>query len=109
MTILSKIWTSTSKNEGELSSEVKAALATADEARDSRDWARASEHYRKVVDAEPTVFHIWVQLGNCLNESGHLQRAADAYGRAVALIPKDSDVHLQHGHLRKLECDTEAA
>ncbi|OWK32928.1 rhamnan synthesis F family protein [Sphingomonas mucosissima] len=72
-----------------------------DKARDAGSWAVAAEHYRSYLDANPTSFAIWVQLGHALKEAGELARAEEAYLQAERLYPGDSDLALNLGHLMK--------
>ena len=73
-----------------------------DQYRDQGNWEKAAEHYQQHLDAHPSNFAIWVQLGNCLKEARQFPEARTAYERAIALNNRDADVFLQQGHLFKL-------
>jgi tetratricopeptide (TPR) repeat protein len=75
--------------------------AEADLLRDSRAWIDAAKLYRDYLKLRPQDAAIWVQLGHCEKEAGHLDAADDSYHRAATLTPKDPDIWLQIGHLRK--------
>jgi hypothetical protein len=64
---------------GPASNRVGELIATADAARDRKDWHEAAAAYRRVVDVDPGLKHIWVQLGNTEKESGKLAAAEAAY------------------------------
>ncbi|WP_179187155.1 rhamnan synthesis F family protein [Sphingomonas sp. TZW2008] len=72
-----------------------------DEARDRGDWRGAIDHYRRFLEADPSVFPIWVQLGHATKEAGDLDGAEQAYRRAEALEPDNADLALNLGHLLK--------
>lgn len=84
-------------------------ISCGDSARDRRDWLVAEEAYRAVVELNPALGGMWVQLGHALKESGNLEDAAEAYRQAIAVNPEDDDAHLQLGHLLKLAGDTGGA
>ena len=77
-------------------------LAHADKMRDARRWGDAAIAYRHVVEREPDLAPIWVQLGHALKESGDQIEAEVAYRRAIHLAPDMAENHLQLGHLLKL-------
>lgn len=91
------------------SEQLSRLISCGDSARDRRDWAAAEDAYRAVVELDPALGGMWVQLGHALKESGNLKDAADAYRQAVALDPEDDDAHLQLGHVLKLAGDTGGA
>jgi GT2 family glycosyltransferase len=76
---------------------------TADQLRDSRQFAEAADVYGQYLAHRPEDFGIWVQRGNCLKDSGALGAAELAYQQAIRLKPEDADVHLQMGHVLKLQ------
>jgi glycosyltransferase involved in cell wall biosynthesis len=78
-------------------------VASADSARDRKDWHEAAAAYRSVVEIDPRLAHIWVQLGNCEKESGRLEAAESAYRTSLEIDPPVSDTHLQLGHVLKLQ------
>jgi tetratricopeptide (TPR) repeat protein len=79
-----------------------AAMRAADEARDSRDPARAATLYEAVVERWGPSFGVLVQLGNALKDSGSYERAEQVYLSALEIEPQDADCYLQLGHLMKL-------
>lgn len=84
-------------------------VVEADAARDGRQWAEAAQLYRQVALEHSQPFAFWVQCGNCTKEMGDRARAEEAYLLALALDPRSSDLHLQLGHLRKLQGRTDEA
>ena len=88
---------------GRAKAAARRLLATANAARDRREWSRAAMIYDQYL-AMPLCARqapIWVQLGNMRKESGHLQMAQAAYATALHLDPTKADTHLQMGHLAK--------
>jgi tetratricopeptide (TPR) repeat protein/glycosyltransferase involved in cell wall biosynthesis len=77
-------------------------LKLADEARDRRDWPTASSHYKAYLERNPNAFHIWVQLGHALKESGRRAAALAAYSEALGQDPDNADLLLNLGHLLKV-------
>ncbi|MCJ2180610.1 glycosyltransferase family 2 protein [Novosphingobium album (ex Hu et al. 2023)] len=77
--------------------------ARGDEARDSRAWAVAADHYEAYLVHNPEDFGIRVQLGHMRKEAGALQAAEAAYAQALKLRPDDADLLLNLGHLSKLQ------
>jgi len=75
-----------------------ALLATANAARDARDWVVAAAKYREYVTSQPRAHEIWVQIGHALKESGDLPEAEAAYRQAIArmAVPADPELHLAH-------------
>lgn len=68
---------------------VHAMICRANLARDIRDWPSAAAFFRKALAADPSLIHIWVQLGHMLKEAGEANAAADAYLEAFRLDPAD--------------------
>ena len=58
-------------------------LSLADSARESGDWSRAADLYRKVLERNPGNPPIWVQYGHALKESGRQAAAEMAYRTAL--------------------------
>ncbi|TPG39914.1 glycosyltransferase [Roseomonas nepalensis] len=81
---------------------VKTFLQIGDKARDACDWYRARDAYKRALDKDPSLAHIWVQYGHALKESGDYQEAVAAYKQAIKLRPGDADAHVQLGHVLKL-------
>ncbi len=84
-------------------------IREANRARDRRAWAEAAQLFGEALRADPSLAHVWVQLGHARKELGELDAAADAYRRAGELEPGAADPLLHLGHLRKLEGDGPAA
>lgn len=92
---------------------VKIGIAkAADQARDRGDLATAARLYTEFLDTAGrnimTFGHI-VQLGNCLKDAGRYEEALAAYDDAVRIDGRNSDLHLQRGHLYKLMGDLPAS
>lgn len=77
-------------------------LVAGDRARDIGDWAGAADRYAAYLRQTPLDVAIWVQLGNCLKDSGALVEAEGAYRHALTQTPHDADIYLQLGHALKL-------
>jgi tetratricopeptide (TPR) repeat protein/SAM-dependent methyltransferase len=84
-------------------------ITLADQARDQRQWERASGYYREALQRKPQNPPIWVQYGHVLKESGHWADAERAYRTAIAYNPGSADGHLQLGHVLKLQGKKEEA
>jgi lipopolysaccharide biosynthesis protein/tetratricopeptide (TPR) repeat protein len=93
----------------------RSVLHRADSARDTRQWERAAQLYRKALARNPRNPPIWVQYGHALKESGDLRdpdklaQAEIAYRRALSLDPTAADSYLQLGHALKLQGKSEEA
>ena len=68
-----------------------------------RDWGEAAGFYGRVVQANPSLHAVQVQLGHAYKELGEFDRAGRSYHAALRLIPADADLHIQVGHLEKLK------
>src|SRR5207248_5921971 len=77
-------------------------LTYADKMRHARRWVDAAIAYRQVVEREPDLAPIWVQLGHALKESENQSEAEAAYRKAIHLAPNVAENHLQLGHLLKV-------
>ncbi len=75
----------------------------ADQLRDARQYERAAEAYRAILERAPLRTDIRVQHGNMLKDSGRLDEAEAAYRAALAQAPSDADIYLQLGHALKLQ------
>lgn len=62
--------------------------------RDARDWSGAVSAYQRHLEAHRDDQPIWVQLGHAWKEQGMVEEAADAYGIAVDLDPRDADANI---------------
>lgn len=82
--------------------EANLAIAQADAARDSHNWAEAAQLYEAALKLDPDNGPIWVQLGNMNKEAGNHAEALAAYEQALKRDARNSDVHLQIGHLFKI-------
>jgi glycosyltransferase involved in cell wall biosynthesis len=85
------------------SKPVRELIEAADQARDRKEWHDAAAAYRQVVQNDPALKHIWVQLGNCEKESGRLEAAESAYRTSIDIDRLVADTHLQLGHVLKLQ------
>jgi len=81
---------------------VQRLIARGNEARKQGDWDDSAENYRAAVTADPTLAHIWIQLGHAEKERGRLGDAEAAYARAAMLQPDDAEPLLHLGHIYKL-------
>ena len=68
------------------------ALASADyqagkAAVDAKDWATATDHFRRATLQDPNNADAWNMLGYASRWAGKYPDAFDAYGRALALEP----------------------
>lgn len=81
--------------------EVGLAIESGNGARNAASWADAAQHYWRALTYDPTLAHIWVQLGHALKEQGLLDAAEQAYRASLALAETSSDSWLQLGHLLK--------
>jgi len=80
--------------------------------RDRGNWATAATLYADflaVAGRNPATFRYIVQLGNCLKEAGRFGEALAAYDDALKINRRNSDLHLQRGHLYKLMGNTPAS
>lgn len=57
--------------------------------RDQRQWSKAAVHYEQALKQDPSLVHIWVQLGHMLKEGGHPIEASKAYLEALQRKPSD--------------------
>ncbi|WP_188699465.1 glycosyltransferase [Sphingomonas prati] len=80
-----------------------------DRARDRRHWHRAVVAYRHYLDERPDDVAIRIQLGHALREMGDPAAAEIAYARADAATPRDPNLLICWGHLRKSIGDIEGA
>lgn len=75
-------------------------LLAANEARGLRQYDRAASLFSEALNHDPTLAHVWVQLGHMLREGRAYAPAEAAYRKALELKP-GSDPHLHLGHLYK--------
>jgi tetratricopeptide (TPR) repeat protein len=88
---------------------VRWVIARGDEARDRRDWSAASLHYARALRRNPSLAHIWVQLGHARKEIGDLRYSEACYLTAIEMQPRWADTFLQLGHLLKIAGRTKEA
>ena len=77
-------------------------VASADAARDRRDFALAARLYERVLAANPYMTAIHIQAGHMHKEAGNLPNAEKHYLEASRLAPNDADLALQLGHFYKV-------
>lgn len=90
--------------EGATPSE-SSATDRGDAARDRGDWKAAAFHYTAALEADPTLRHIWIQLGHAQKEGDAFDEAERAYLSADAITGDDGEPALHLGHLAKLRGD----
>lgn len=84
-----------------VSKSVHRLIQQANAARSTGDWDAAAEHFASAVARDPSLFHIWMQLGHAHKESKAYQKAEAAYLKAAGLRPASGEPHLHLGHLHK--------
>ena len=83
-----------------VSAAVHAILKQANAARDQGDPETAATLFRKALDRDPSLAHIWVQYGHMLRAMASHAAAEEAYRTALHHVP-GSDPHVHLGHLYK--------
>lgn len=78
-------------------------IAQGDAARDRGDWREAARLYGLIVEANPSLHGMRVQLGHAYKQLGDFERSGLHYHTVLKLAPGDDDLHLQIGHLEKLK------
>ncbi|WP_027527949.1 glycosyltransferase [Bradyrhizobium sp. Ec3.3] len=86
----------------ELKRDAGEMIAEGDARRDKREWSGAAQFYRTALNIDPSLAHIWVQLGHALKESGHYQAAETAYRKALEIEETNADTFVMLGHLLKI-------
>src|ERR1700743_2812358 len=81
---------------------VSGYITIADRCRDARNWDGARTNYEEALQLNPSLQHIWIQLGHARKEGGDHAGAEAAYREALKLKPEDADCWLQLGHLYKI-------
>ena len=76
-------------------------IRTGNIARERQDWSRAAGAYRRALQYEPHLQHLWVQLGHMEKEAGEIDQAAGAYQEAARLRLEDPEPLIQLGHMAK--------
>lgn len=77
------------------------ARTRGDRLRDAGDVSGAADAYREHLQTYNRDFPIWVQLGHMLKDSRRPLEADYAYGRALALRPRDVDLLTHYGSLKR--------
>lgn len=77
-------------------------VASADAARDRRDFALAARLYDQALATNPQMAAIHIQAGHMHKEAGSLANAEKHYLEASRLAPDDADLALQLGHFYKV-------
>lgn len=80
-----------------------------DRARDQRNWSECVEAYRTGLGIDASRADIWVQLGHAYKELGKYDESQRAYAVALQFKHNDADIHLNVGHLMKLQQDKASA
>lgn len=88
---------------------VERSVSLGDSARDQRDWRAAIEAYTDVLEADPQLDHIWIQLGHAHKEVGQMALATSAYLRAVSIRPSEAEAHVHLAHAYKNTRQPDAA
>ena len=81
------------------SARTRELLAQADSLR--RRWPEAAVAYRILLEHDPNLAPVWVQLGHALKESGSGDEAETAYRRPLQRAADVADTHLRLGYLLK--------
>jgi tetratricopeptide (TPR) repeat protein len=84
-------------------------LRKADAARDAKAWPVAESAYRAVLERNPGLARIWVQLGHSLKEQGSIAEALAAYEKANLVLPDQADTIHQIGRMLHVLGDDDAA
>lgn len=84
-------------------SKIRNLKTQADHARDCKDWPKAAQLYKQVLDYSPDLAAIWVQYGHALKEQGGVKEAEQAYRQALVFDANNADTYLQLGHALKLQ------
>ncbi len=67
--------------------------------KESREWEQALEQVSYAISLEPMGWEVYALAGQCYNELGMYEQAAEAYGHAVPQAPpgKQADLWYAHG------------
>ena len=82
-------------------SSAKKFRQAGNDARDLKDWTKASSSYRRYLYLVCDDAAIWVQYVHSLKEDVFLADAGDAYRRALTLRPGDVETRVHLAHLLK--------
>ncbi|QJU57625.1 glycosyltransferase [Sphingomonas sp. AP4-R1] len=80
-------------------------IQQANAARASGGWSVAAEYFAAAVARDPSLYHVWMQLGHAHKESKSYQKAEQAYLKATELRPTAGEPYLHLGHLYKVTGD----
>lgn len=92
-----------------VSGEVYRLISSGNMARSAEQWSKAARRYQAALEIQPSLTHIWIQLGHMLKEEGRLDEAMAAYARAEENDPTSSEAAVHQGHVAKLMKDGAAA
>jgi len=85
-----------------VTSSVHRLIQQANSARASGGWTVAAEYYASAVARDPSLYHVWMQLGHAHKESKAYGQAEAAYLKAADLRPASGEPFLHLGHLHKV-------
>ncbi len=88
-----------------VSRAVSRRIEAGNRARDAAAWVLAAEGYRAALARDPTLMHIWMQLGNVLREAGEGEAARDAYATAARIAPANREAHLLLAEIARMNDD----
>src|SRR3954467_12624680 len=80
-------------------------ITSGNTARNGHSWRDAAHAYREAVRLDPSLTHIWLQLGHAEKEQGRLEQAEAAYLQAAITAPALAEPCLHLGHIYKLSGD----
>ncbi len=84
-----------------VTSSVHRLIARGNRARNAGDWSGAADAFRAALEQDPSLFHIWMQLGHAFAESHRIDEGVAAYKSAGALRPDSAEPFLHLGHISK--------
>ena len=76
-------------------------IASANVARDAKEWGEAETFYHRALNADPGAEGIWVQLGHMQREQGRIEDAKQSYPRALSINDENADTQVQIGRILK--------
>jgi glycosyltransferase involved in cell wall biosynthesis len=77
-------------------------IEQANVARSAGAWSVAAEYFAAAVARDPSLYHIWMQLGHAHKESKAYGQAEAAYAKAADLRAASGEPYLHLGHLHKM-------
>ncbi len=84
-------------------------IARGNRARHAGDWSAAAAAFQTALEGDPSLYHIWMQLGHALAESYRIEEGRAAYQSAAALRPQSGEPYIHLGHITKREGRPRAA